>query len=64
MDRRQIEREMTEVKYDYMNLQHDIEKLEVTGHAKQVEDAEARLGRMEERLSELRSMLSALKTKA
>lgn len=58
MDRKQIEREMEEVKYDYMNLQHDIEKLEVTGHAKQVEQSEERLARMEERLRELRTMLA------
>ncbi len=58
MDRKQIEREMEEVKYDYMNLQHDIEKLEVTGHVKQVEQSEERLARMEERLRELRLMLA------
>ncbi len=57
MNKSEIEREMQEVKYDYMNLQHDMEKLEVTGHAKQVEEAEARLGRMEKRLSELRQLL-------
>ncbi len=57
MNKSEIEREMQEVKYDYMNLQHDMEKLEVTGHAKQVEEAEERLGRMEKRLSELRQLL-------
>lgn len=57
MDKKQIEREIAELKMDYINLQGDIEKLESVGQSRQVAKAEERLGAMEKRLSELSAQL-------
>lgn len=58
MDKKQIEREIAELKMDYINLQGDIEKFESVGQNRQVTKAEERLGSMEKRLSELNAQLS------
>lgn len=60
MDKQQIEREIAELKMDYINLQGDIEKLESVGLNKRVEKSEERLGKMEARLSELNEQLAQL----
>lgn len=57
MDKKQIEREIAELKMDYINLQGDIEKFESVGQSRQVEKAEERLSNMEERLAELNKQL-------
>ncbi|AOV08908.1 SE1832 family protein [Sporosarcina ureilytica] len=57
MDKKQIEREIAELKMEYVNLQGDIEKLESVGQNRQVTKAEERLGLMEEKLSELNEKL-------
>lgn len=57
MDQKQIEREIAELKMDYINLQGDIEKLESVGQNRQVTKAEERLANMEKRLSELNAQL-------
>ena len=60
MDRQQLEREIAELKSDYIRQQGDIEKLESTGHGKMIEKAEARLDAMEQRLAELNRQLAEL----
>lgn len=57
MDQKQIEREIAELKMDYINLQGDIEKLESVGQNRQVTKAEERLANMEKRLAELNAQL-------
>lgn len=57
MDQKQVEREIAELKMDYINLQGDIEKLESVGQNRQVEKAEERLSNMEDRLAELNKKL-------
>lgn len=58
MDKKQIEREVAELKMDYINLQGDIEKFESVGQNRQVAKAEERLGNMEKRLAELNQKLA------
>ncbi|ARD48720.1 hypothetical protein SporoP37_11545 [Sporosarcina sp. P37] len=58
MTKDQLEQEIAELKMDYISLQGDVEKLESTGHVKMIENAERRLARMEERLSELNKQLA------
>lgn len=60
MDKKQIEREIAELKMDYINLQGDIEKFESVGQNRQVTKAEERLASMEERLAELNKALEAV----
>ncbi|GKV69074.1 hypothetical protein NCCP2716_15720 [Sporosarcina sp. NCCP-2716] len=60
MTKSQIESEIAELKMDYISLQGDIEKLESTGHGDSVQKAEARLAKMEDRLSELNRQLAEL----
>lgn len=60
MDKKQIEREIAELKMDYINLQGDIEKFESVGQNRQVTKAEERLASMEERLAELNKELEAV----
>ncbi|AQQ54357.1 SE1832 family protein [Planococcus lenghuensis] len=60
MTRQELEREITELKNDYIRQQGDIEKLESTGHGQMVEKAEARLEAMENRLAELNRQLANL----
>lgn len=60
LDKQQIEREIAELKMDYIRQQGDIEKLESTGHPQMVEKAEQRLEKMEQQLSELNQKLADL----
>ena len=60
MDKKQIEREIGELKMEYINLQGDIEKLESVGQRSFVAKAEIRLGAMEENLAELNKKLREL----
>lgn len=60
MDKKQIEREIGELKMEYVNLQGDIEKLESVGQRSFVAKAEVRLGAMEEKLSGLNQKLKEL----
>lgn len=60
MDKKQIEREIAELKMEYVNLQGDIEKLESVGQNRFVAKSEIRLGTMEERLAELNKQLASL----
>lgn len=60
MNRQELEYEITELKSDYTRQQGDIEKLETTGHARMVEQAEERLEKMEQRLAELNKKLAEL----
>lgn len=57
MDKKQVEREIAELKMDYINLQGDIEKLESVGQGRQVQKAEERLANMEIKLAELNAQL-------
>lgn len=57
MDKKQVEREIAELKMEYVNLQGDIEKLESVGQNRFVAKSEVRLGAMEQKLSELNSKL-------
>ena len=59
MDKKQIERDIAELKMEYVNLQGDIEKLESVGQNRFVAKSEVRLGAMEEKLSELNKKLAA-----
>lgn len=59
MDKKQIEREIAELKMEYVNLQGDIEKLESVGQNRFVAKSEVRLGAMEEKLAELNKKLAA-----
>lgn len=59
MDKKQIEREIAELKMEYVNLQGDIEKLESVGQNRFVAKSEVRLGAMEEKLAELNTKLAA-----
>lgn len=58
MERKQIEKEIAELKMDYINLQGDIEKMESAGLNRRVTQSEERLGKMETRLSELNELLA------
>lgn len=60
MDKKQVEREIGELKMEYVNLQGDIEKLESVGQRSFVAKAEIRLGSMEEQLSVLNKKLREL----
>lgn len=60
MDKKQLEREIAELKMEYVNLQGDIEKLESVGQNRFVAKSEIRLGAMEEKLAELNKQLAAL----
>ncbi|QHJ70417.1 MULTISPECIES: SE1832 family protein [Planococcaceae] len=60
MNRQEIEYQIAELKSDYVRHQGDIEKLETTGHAQMVEEAEQRLERMEQQLAELNQKLADL----
>ena len=59
MDKKQLEREIAELKMEYVNLQGDIEKLESVGQNRFVAKSEVRLGAMEEKLAELNKKLAA-----
>ena len=58
MDKKQIEREIAELKMEYVNLQGDIEKLESVGQNRFVAKSEVRLGAMEEQLAMLNKKLA------
>ena len=58
VDKKQIEREIAELKMEYVNLQGDIEKLESVGQNRFVAKSEIRLGAMEEKLAELNKKLA------
>ncbi|QUW21085.1 hypothetical protein JSQ81_14880 [Sporosarcina sp. Marseille-Q4063] len=58
MDKKQIEREIAELKMEYVNLQGDIEKLESVGQNRFVAKSEVRLGAMEEKLAVLNKQLA------
>lgn len=58
MDKKQIEREIAELKMEYVNLQGDIEKLESVGQNVFVAKSEVRLGAMEEKLAMLNKKLA------
>ena len=58
MDKKQIEREIAELKMEYVNLQGDIEKLESVGQNRFVAKSEVRLGTMEEKLAMLNEKLA------
>ncbi len=58
LDKKQIEREIAELKMEYVNLQGDIEKLESVGQNRFVAKSEVRLGAMEEKLAMLNKKLS------
>lgn len=58
MDKKQIEREIAELKMEYVNLQGDIEKLESVGQNIFVAKSEVRLGAMEEQLKMLNKKLA------
>ena len=60
MDKKQVEREIGELKMEYINLQGDIEKLESVGQRSFVAKAEIRLGAMEDKLAELNKKLREL----
>jgi len=60
LDKKQIEREIAELKMEYVNLQGDIEKLESVGQNRFVAKSEVRLGAMEERLAMLNKMLAEI----
>ncbi|RNF40092.1 SE1832 family protein [Planococcus salinus] len=60
MNKQELEFEIAELKMDYTRQQGDIEKLETTGHARMVEQAEERLEKMEQRLMELNQKLAEL----
>ncbi len=60
MNKQEIEFEIADLKSDYVRHQGDIEKLETTGHARMVEQAEERLEKMEQRLAELNKKLAEL----
>ena len=60
MDKKQIEREIGELKMEYVNLQGDIEKMESVGQRNFVAKAEVRLGAMESKLSALNKKLRDL----
>ncbi|MDN7244837.1 SE1832 family protein [Planococcus shenhongbingii] len=60
MNRQELEYEIAELKSDYTRQQGDIEKLETTGHARMVDQAEERLEKMEQRLAELNKKLAEL----
>lgn len=60
MTKGQIEAEIAQLKMDYINLQGDIEKLESTGNARMIENAESRLDAMEKKLAELNEHLAQL----
>ena len=58
MDKKQIERDIAELKMEYVNLQGDIEKLESVGQNRFVAKSEVRLGAMEDKLAELNKKLA------
>jgi hypothetical protein len=58
LDKKQIEREIAELKMEYVNLQGDIEKLESVGQNRFVAKSEVRLGAMEEKLAMLNKKLA------
>ena len=58
MDKKQVEREIAELKMEYVNLQGDIEKLESVGKNRFVAKSEVRLGAMEEELKMLNKKLA------
>ena len=58
LDKKQIEREIAELKMEYVNLQGDIEKLESVGQNRFVAKSEVRLGAMEEQLAMLNKKLA------
>jgi hypothetical protein len=58
LDKKQIEREIAELKMEYVNLQGDIEKLESVGQNRFVAKSEVRLGVMEEKLAMLNKKLA------
>lgn len=60
MDKKLIEREIGELKMEYVNLQGDIEKMESVGQSNFVAKAEIRLGAMESKLTELNIKLREL----
>ncbi|HWL26391.1 MAG TPA: SE1832 family protein [Ureibacillus sp.] len=60
LTKKELEQQIAELKMDYMNLQGDMEKLEQTGHAGSVAQAQERLERMEKQLAELNKQLAAL----
>ena len=60
MDKKQIEREIGELKMEYVNLQGDIEKMESVGQRNFVAKAEVRLGAMESKLSAFNKQLREL----
>lgn len=60
LTKKEIEQQIAELKMDYVNLQGDIEKLENTGHIESVMQAEERLARMEQKLSELNKLLAEM----
>lgn len=60
MDKKQLEREIAELKMEYVNLQGDIEKLESVGQNHFVAKSEVQLGAMEEKLANLNKQLAAL----
>ena len=60
MEKKQLEREIAELKMEYVNLQGDIEKLESVGQNRFVAKSEIRLGAMEAKLAELNKQLATL----
>ncbi len=58
MNKKQLEREIAELKMEYVNLQGDIEKLESVGQNRFVAKSEVRLGAMEEKLAQLNQQLA------
>ena len=58
MEKKQLEREIAELKMEYVNLQGDIEKLESVGQNRFVAKSEVRLGAMEEKLATLNKQLA------
>ena len=58
LNKKQIEREIAELKMEYVNLQGDIEKLESVGQNRFVTKSEVRLGAMEEQLAMLNKKLA------
>lgn len=59
MEKRKIEQKIAELKMDYINLQHDLEKFESVGQNHQVEKAEERLANMEKTLALLNATLDS-----
>lgn len=58
VEKKQLEREIAELKMEYVNLQGDIEKLESVGQNRFVAKSEVRLGAMEEKLATLNKQLA------